>query len=198
MKVYEESIEEAKNFLIESENPIDFESTMHENSLDIKLDEEDRAMLRTLLKRKDVSIQIKQIASELQEKEIMELHVDSISRLIRELKRLQDAKFGVTTLFYRARITNIIRKLEEYKNKPSNIFSEGQEFLKVTLPALNDIIAPYIYTKVLVEDRRINEEKATVYCRELKKELEKFVFQKRNENEQTRFVRYLEKKLFVE
>lgn len=198
LKVYEESIEEAKNFLSDSEKPKDFESTMHEDSLDIKLDADDRAMLRTLLKRKDLSNQVKQIASDLQEKEIMELHVDSISRLIKELKKYQDGRFGVTTLLYRTRITNFIRKLEEYKNKPYNIFNEGQEFLKVTLPALNDIIAPYIYTKVLVEDKRINEEKATVYCRELKKELEKFVFQKRNENEQTRFVRYLEKKLFVE
>ncbi|PTC13854.1 coiled-coil domain-containing protein [Bacillus wiedmannii] len=197
LKVYEESIEEAKNFLSDNKQFEDLERASHEESLYKTLDKDDIAMLLSLSQR-GFGHQFRQYVSPLHEKGVRELHIDSISEIIKELGRYLDTNFESLTLRSRRGITELIKNLENHINKPSNGFKDKNEFLRITLPALNNIIMPYMYIRVLVEDRRINEETATVYFRKLKKELADFMFLERSKKKQTRFVRFLEKTLIVE
>ncbi|KRF52555.1 hypothetical protein ASG99_12400 [Bacillus sp. Soil768D1] len=196
MKVYEDSIEEAKNLLSDGNNLEKLDVFSSEESLFKKLDTEDRDFLM-ILARRDIGQVFKEYVSPLRDKGVNELHVDVIREIIKELKRYFEMRLKSFSSNVRERIAHLIRNLEKLIDKPSNDPEDENEIQMIMLPALDQIIKPYFYVKILVEDRRINEEASTVYFRKLKTELINFIFRERENMKQTRFVRFLEKTLNV-
>ncbi|MGN7397165.1 hypothetical protein [Peribacillus frigoritolerans] len=197
LKVYEDSIEEAKNYLSNGKQFENLELFSTEESLYKKIEIEEKDFL-LYLSRRDVSDLFRQHVSPLQEKDVCELHVDSMKVLIKELKKLLQLRSRSFSPSVRESMKSIIESFESNIGKPSNDSEYVNEIQMIILPALNDIIKPYTYVRILVEDRRINEETSTVYFRKLKRELSDFIIRKRDNLQQTRFVRFLEKMLIVE
>ncbi|MDH6651085.1 UNVERIFIED_ORG: septal ring factor EnvC (AmiA/AmiB activator) [Bacillus sp. PvP124] len=192
LKIYEEGIEEAKSFLIKDD---DFESTeevSNEEYLVLKLNAEENTFLRALSRRaKDIGEAFERYNLSL--RKYNEIRIENVIEIIRELKQFHDTRnFGRN---YRDKLYRLIDSLEDQVNVSSSKRVEESKTHTITIPALSEITIPYIYIKILVENRRINEENATAYFRKLKKELTDFIDNEKSNKKQTRFVRFLEKML---
>ncbi|MET7021325.1 hypothetical protein [Bacillus mycoides] len=198
LKIYEDSIDEVQNYLIDDKQFKDLELSSTEKSLYIKITEEEKEFLLYLLRKRDISESFRKHVLPLSKRSVDELHIDSIKILITELKKINELRFGSFGIKVRERINMLIQDFESYINEISNDSEYENEIDMIILPVLYDIIRPYTYVRILVEDRRINEETSTIYFRELKSELDNYIFRKRDNMQQTRFVRFLEKILFVE
>ncbi|MCU4967919.1 hypothetical protein OCD64_13140 [Bacillus toyonensis] len=198
LKIYEDSINEVQDYLINDKQFVDLDLFSTEKSLNIKITEEEREVLLYLLRRINMSELFREHVLPLSKKGINELHIDSIKILTKELKRIKE--LGSIGLNTRKRVSMLIQNFESYLDDTSNN-SENEnenEIEIIILPVLYDIIRPYTYVRILVEDRRINEDTSTIYFRKLKNELGNYIYRKRDNMQQTRFVRFLEKMLFVD
>ncbi|PGR96579.1 hypothetical protein COC61_11415 [Priestia megaterium] len=195
LKVYEDSIEEAKNHLNDGKQFEKVELLSNEESLYKNIDLDEKELLLYLSKR-DVSASFRRHVSPLHKNGVNELHVDSIKIIIRELKRMVRSKTRKFSTDLIEGINNLIESLDSYIIKTST--DSEYDVQMIILPALDEIIRPYAYISILVEDRRINEEASTVYFRNLKNELGDFISIKRDNMQHTRFVRFLEKILVAE
>ncbi|PEV50731.1 hypothetical protein COK37_21155 [Bacillus thuringiensis] len=195
LKIYEDSIEEVKNYLIDDKQIDDLELFFAEDNLYVNIKESEKEFLLNLSKR-NTSELFKQQLRPLEKKGVKELHIDSIKILSKELKKVLEIRPSYFSKMDRENIHILIRNFESYINKPTN--SSENEIEMIIRPVLYDIIRPYTYVKILVENKRIDQETSTVYFRKLKSELANYIHKKRNNMQQTRFVRFLEKILFDE
>lgn len=196
LKVYEDSIEEANNHLNDGKKFEKEELFSNEEILYKNIDSDEKELL-LYLSEKDVSSSFRRHVSPLQKSGVNELHVDSIKIIIRELRRM------VKSTNARKLSTNLIKSvnylIESLDSYIINTSTDSEyEIQMIIWSALDEIIKPYAYISILVEDRRIKEEASTVYFRNLKNELGDFIFIKRDNMQQTRFVRFLEKILIAE
>lgn len=200
LKIYEDSIDEVQDYLINDQQFVDLDLFPTKKSLNIKITEEERDSLRYLLRRYEMSELFREHVLPLGKKGINELHIDSIKILVTEMKRMNELALGNIGPNARNKLSILIRNFEGYIDKaPNNSENENEnEIEMIILPVLYDIIRPYTYVRILVEDRRINEDTSTIYFRKFKNELGSYIYRKRDNMQQTRFVRFLEKILFVE
>ncbi len=197
LKIYEDSIEEVKNYLIDGKQFEDLELISAEKDLYVKIGEDEKDLLLYLLKI-GMSESFRQHVFPLGKKGVDELSIDSIKILIKELKKSVEMRPRFISKSMKEEVNNLIRNLEDYVNKTSNDSEYESKIEMIIFPVLYSVIRPYTYVRILVEDRRINEETSTVYFRKIKSELINYILRKRNNMQQTRFVRFLEKMLFVE
>ncbi|MGH0522075.1 hypothetical protein [Bacillus toyonensis] len=204
LKIYEDSIDEVQDYVINNKQFEDSRLFLTENNLYINITKEEKSFLLFLRKKNGMSELFKKHVFPLSEKSIEELHIDSFKILIAELKKIKELGLGNLGERARERLNLIIQDFQSYINKTPNKFENENEneneneIEMIILPVLYDIISPYTYVRILVEDRRVNEETSTIYFRKLKSELDNYIFRKRDNMQQTRFVRFLEKMLFVE
>ncbi|MEB4889064.1 hypothetical protein, partial [Priestia megaterium] len=192
LKIYEEGIEEAKAFLIKDDDFEGAEESSNEEYLVLKLNEEEDTFLRALSRRaEDIGEAFERYNLSL--RKYNGIRIENAIEILRELKQFHDTRnLGRN---YRNILHRFIDSLEDQVNALSSKRVEENKIHTITIPALSEITIPYIYIKILVENRRINEESATAYFRKLKKELTDFIDSEKSNKKQTRFVRFLEKML---
>ncbi|QTL51423.1 hypothetical protein [Priestia aryabhattai] len=199
LKIYEESIKEAKSLLSNDQQFEDLEEFTIDEGQYIRLNQVDRDFLSVLLRReRHLSVALINAVSPLRNKDVNELRPSAIKEIISELEKLLNEEDRSFTLNFKERTSRVIRNLKEYTTQPSSTSENKDKLQMIILSGLNEIIRPYIYVKILIEDRRINEENSTVYFRTLKEQLTNFVLAEIDNKHQTRFVRFLEKTLSVE
>lgn len=192
LKIYEDSIEEARNFASQEKLSSNLRYSSTADTSYIHLNKDDINFLVSLLKQ-DIPIKLRNYIIEVIESGRDKIYVGVVTEILKELKDFQ--KYKHLSQRNREKIFMYIDKFEKYTNEGTINFEEDSEIEIITLPVLNEIIIPYIFTRILVENRRINEETSTVYFRGLKKELADFVYEEKEHKKQTRFVRSLEKML---